>query len=258
MRIRFNPMVLMAAAAISMTLPARADVSLTMHTTMQNATLDRAMASIGPAQKKLMSDMLNSKISMSGKRYRMDNAIVSMIMDASTKQMTMFSNSKRTYCTVAANPDSMKAVMDRSGVKMPMDSSHYKVTDTGKTTLFHGHKCRHYIMTMTMTMPGAGTMTAHYDILAAQDMPGLDADVFQAMSLQMGIKGDQVKGVPLETIATVTGGSTGSMTVKQEAIAISTDPIPSSTFDVPAGYQETSQADFFPAPPAMPAPPVQQ
>jgi hypothetical protein len=248
MKLKMFPMMVAVGAALCVTSPARADVTVTMHTSMDSPMMDQAMASMSAEQKKMMSNMMDSKLYLSGKHYRMDSSMVSMIMDAGTKQMTMISPMNHTYCVIPVNKDAMKKLMSKSGVNMPTDGSNFKVVDTGKSTQVQGHKCRHYILTMSMKMPTVGTMTMRSDILAAQDMPGLDSSVFQALNMQLGVSGNQVKGVPLETVTKITGGMTGDATVKQEATQVSTDKIPASTFKVPAGYEKTSQADFFKMP----------
>lgn len=253
MGIKFKPV---AAAAALLCLAAaqgaRADVTLTMKTSVKSAMLDRAKANMTDQQAAAMDAMLKSTMYLSGKRSRTDTAMMSIIVDAGTKQMTMLSPTRHSYFTMPMNPGMMKQMMGGAGLPGTGGGAApaYKVTDTGKTTQYLGHTCRHYILDMTMTMPNAGNMTMHSDVLAAQDLPGLDPDVYQTLAMQMGVKGEQMKGVPLMTSTKITGGVTGEMSMTQTASDISTDPIPASEFDIPSDYTKASSLTALFAPPS--------
>jgi len=171
---------------------------------------------------------------------------MSFIVDAGTKQMTLLNTNQHTYSVTAISPDAMKQMMGSAGLPQGQGTTPtYTVKDTGKSTKYLGHTCRHYIMDMTMTMPQIGTMKTHSDVLAATDLPGLDPGVNEALAIQMGVKGQQMHGVPLLTKSVITGGMIGSMDMEQKAQDISTDEIPADKFEVPPGYTEKTSAEFF-------------
>jgi hypothetical protein len=251
MTIQFKPAAAITAVlCLASATASRADVTLTMKMTMHSAMLDQAKAKMTEDQAAAMEKMLQSTLYLSGKRSRTDTAMMSIIVDAGTKQMTMMNPTQHRYYTMPMNPAMLKQAMGSVGVPTGAGAAPtYKVTDTGKTTQYLGHTCRHYILAMTMTIPNAGTMTMHSDVLAAQDLPGLDPDVYQTLSMQMGVKGEQMKGVPLMTETKMTGGMIGEMSMTQKASDISTDPIPASEFEVPSDYtQASSLKDVFTAP----------
>lgn len=259
---KFKPLALMAVAALAMAVPAaRADVTLTMQSTINSPMLDKAREHMTPQQEDAIDSMLRNTMYMSGKRYRMDMAMMSFIVDAGAKQMTLLNPNQRTYAVTPINPDAMKMMMGSAGLPQGQGTTPtYTVKDTGKSTKYLGHTCRHYIMDMTMTMPQIGTMKTHSDVLAATDLPGLDTGVYEALAMQTGVKGQQMHGVPLLTKSVITGGMIGTMDMEQKAQDINTDPIPADKFEVPAGYTEKTSAEFFKGltPAGRPAtPPVQ-
>ena len=236
---------------------AQADVTLKMRTTVNSPMLDKAKANMSAAQAAAVAtsvdSMTRSTLYLSGKRYRMDNAMMSMIMDAGTKQMTMLNPAKHTYYTTPMDQNAMKSMMGGALGPMPGGNTPaYKLTDTGKTTKFLGYNCEHYIMDMTMNMKQTGSITMHADILSATDLPGLDATAYQEMQSQMGFPGVMMKGVPLLTTSQMSGGIFGTMTTNSEATDISTAPIPASVFDIPSDYQQTTMPSMFGAPSQAP------
>jgi len=254
MIIKFKPAALIAGVALMASVQsARADVTVTTKTTINSPMLDKAKESMTDEQISAMDAMMNTTTYFSGKRYRVESPVMSMIVDAGTKQMTMINTQQRKYAVMPIGPNMMKGMFGGAGVAMAGGAKPtYKVTDTGKNTKYMGHNCRHYILDMKMTIPNMGTMTAHSDILAAQDLPGLDPDVYAALAAQMGVQGNQMKGVALVTNAKMTSALTGSMTMNQTTTDISTDPIPASKFDVPEGFTETTAAGLYGTPGAMP------
>jgi hypothetical protein len=213
-----------------------------MKTSVRSAMLDQARQKMTPEQIAALDKMMQSKMFMSGKRYRVDTAMFSTIVDAGSKQMTMINPTQHTYIVAPIDGSTLQKMM---GMPMAAGASpKYNVTDTGKTTTYLGHNCRHYIVDMTMTIPNAGPMTMHGDILAAQDLPGLDDATSEALATQMGLP-KTMKGISLLTHMTMNSSATGEMGVDVTANDIKTDPIADSEFEVPAGYQKTDQAHFF-------------
>jgi hypothetical protein len=245
MTIKFKTIWTVLAIITVSGLSARADVTMTTRMTMDSPMMDQARSRMGPNQVAAINNMMRSMTYMSGKRYRVDSAIMSVIVDAGTKQMTMLNDTQHTYFVIPINPGALKGMMGGAGAAMAAGHS-VKVVDTGKTTRYLGHTCRHYILTMTINMPQTGTMTMHSDILAAQDLPGLDAGVYQALAMQAGVNGNQMTGVPLLTVTKMSGrGPAGNMTMTQQVMSLSTAPISASRFEVPSGYRKTTQPALF-------------
>jgi hypothetical protein len=236
------PIMLVGGAAMFAMPSARADVTFTL----RNPEL---MAAMAPDQRKAMADvfkMLEQKIYLSGTHYRMDMQAISMITDSSGKQMTTLLHDSRTY---SVEPIKQNAVNNRPAkiVRSPqagptgppwagphdMDTGHI-IVDTGKTTQFHGHTCRHYIQKRTVIDSHGPSFKERMDILAAQDIKGVDPKLVQMLMEQMRIFGKGVKGIPLETVVTETDGSTKTVAAED----ISTAPIPAATFQAPAGYRK--------------------
>ena len=254
MTIKFKSAAMIAGIAlIAAGEPVHADVTVTTRAVINSPMLDKAREHMTAEQISAMDAMMQSKTYMSGKRYRVESSIMTMIVDAGTKQMTMLNDKQRTYVVMPIGPNMMKGMLGGAGAAMAgAGKPTYKVTDSGKTTKYLGHTCRHYVIDMKMTAPNMGTMIMHSDVLAAQDLPGLDPEVYSALGAQMGIAGNQMKGVPLVTNTKMSSALTGAMTVSQTATDISTDPIPASEFETPEGYIETTAANLFSAPGAMP------
>ena len=254
MTFKFKTAALIAGAAFAAVVqPARADVTITTRTTINSPMMDRMKASMTKDQLAAMDNMTLTTTYMSGKRYRADNPMMSMIVDAGAKRMIMLNATQRTYSVMPINPNMMKRIMGGAGAGMTGSGKPvYTVTDTGQTTKYLGHTCKHYIMDMKMNMGNMGDMTVHSDILAAQDLPGLDPAISGSLAMQMGMQGGQVKGVALVTRSKVTSALSGAMTMSQTATKISTDPIPAGKFEVPAGYTKTERSGFPGAPGTMP------
>jgi len=247
MTIKFKPTALIAGIVLTGAVQsARADVTVTTHMTMHNPMMDKMMAGQSKQQADAINSMMNTTTYISGKRYRVENPMMTMIMDGNSKQMIMVSPAQHTYSIMALTPQMLKGMTGGPGAGMQGKvKPTYKITDTGQTTQILGHTCRHYIMDMKMTMGATGTMTMHSDIMAAQDIPGLDPTAMSAFTSQMGMQGPQVKGVPLLTTTKMTSGMTGGMTMTQKATSVSTAPIPASKFEIPKGYKKTAQPNFM-------------
>lgn len=223
---------------------AQADVTMTTHMTIHSPMMDKMAASQPKSQRDAMESMMNSTTYMSGKRSRVENAMTTMIIDGAASKMIMINPVQHTYTVMPFDAKAMSARMQRPGAPKP----DIKVTDTGQMSNVLGHKCRHYIVDVKMA---GNKMAMHADILAAQDIPGVDSLATQALTSQLGIHGGQVKGVPLSMTMTMTSDATGKMTMTQTATSVSTKPIPAAKFQIPAGFKKTAQPGMMGGPGMM-------
>jgi len=102
-----------------------------------------------------------------------------------------------------------------------------KVVDTGRTTRYLNHRCRHYIVTEFL-VPSHPT---HFDVLATEDI------VVNGPSwilLTVGsVAAMKIKGVPLSVV--YSSGPADNVTSLEET------PLPASVVEVPAGYKKSSE-----------------
>ncbi|MGO8671238.1 MAG: hypothetical protein ACLQVD_07745 [Capsulimonadaceae bacterium] len=244
-----------AALYVANVVPAIADATVIVHTTMNSPQLTQMEARMNPQQRAAMdakmSGMMTSTTYISGLKSRVNTgSFMSMIMDAGAQTMTILLPSTHTYVTTPIDPDMVKreiaAAMASSGAPGGMPNMQYKVVDTGRSTTFLGHKCRHYTATMTMPMPQVGSVVMHMNILAAQDLP-VDPRIFSALSMQAGLGTNSVNGVPIliETTMTSSSPMLDGMMVKQEATGINTNPVLDSVFAIPDGYTATTMQNLM-------------
>jgi|SRR5579883_1917118 len=224
--------------------PARADLTLVTHMTMKSPM----MRNMPPSAQAQMNSLMQFTIYSSGKKVRVASPMFSMIIDPDNKKMDMINDTAKTYTEMPFDPTKAFGMLPGgAGGMNPMSGADYNVVDTGKTTMFLGHKVRHYVVTSHINTPNTGEMTIHSDILAAQDLPAADMQAFTNISSYQSGK-THVVGVPFKTVTTVTGGPMGTMTMTQTVTSLSTKPIPAYFFMVPSGYTQSQQPSGMPAP----------
>jgi hypothetical protein len=181
------------------------------------------------------------------------------IIDVKTGTMTMLDGSKKTYYTVTKkdmdalnakmrermnSPDAKKGMDLMQGMTAGMADS-YEVKKTGQTRKVAGYTCEEWTITMSEMSTTRECVTsevkypAHaYDAFKAfsQSMTGSSPFAPTAKSTDtMAEKRKAMKGFPVSTSITTDIMGTKS-TTDSEVVEISYAAIPSTTWDVPAGY----------------------
>lgn len=240
---RLRPIVAVAALTIAACAPAMADLTITLHSSFSSPS-----SQASPMQG-LLAQYADATEYIHGERMRMDTGGITAINDVATHKITILNNAAKTYSVVELSPETVRQML--SGGAAPSlgvgAGTNYTIIDTGKTATVLGHKVRHYITKTSMPLGQMGTLTVRQDILAAQDFPAADMAAIDSMNA-MTPGPVHIKGIPLVTTTTMSGGPIGEMTIKQEATAISTHPVAASMFQIPSGYAQTQS----PAAPGMP------
>jgi len=243
-----------AMAAIAATLlfghtqhAANADVTVSSHMTFTGPFVDQ-MQKQGKGN--AFSQFSEMRTYASAKHFRIDMGLTGMIVNLETKKMLTLNNTAHTYTEADFDPLQSKDLMGRMfGTK----SVYTNIVDTGKTTQYMGHQVKHYTadVAVTLTMPNLPpnmqNMTQTVDILAAQDMPAEDKEMLATFSAMFGTP-EKLKGLTLMMRSTYTSGFMNGTVVNVNATAVSTKPIDSAIFDIPAGFTKAEPKPAAPAP----------
>jgi hypothetical protein len=218
----------LSASSIS----AQADVTVTMHMSMDAPFMHANGGAAAPQVSAMMDKLGGSTIYMSGHKMRYDSALISVISDMAAHKMWMVNPNTHQYAEMPFNSSQMMPQNSMAG-SMP-NMNNVKVIDTGKSTKVLGHTAHHYIEKVTTNIHGEPANIS-IDILAATDLPAMP-----------GSAGNKIHGFPLVTVTKMSGGGPmpGGMTMKQAATSISTRSIPASEFEVPAGYTRTTYKEI--------------
>jgi hypothetical protein len=226
--------------------PARADLKISMHITMDNPRIQQMMQAQGsnlpPQVKAMMDKMLNSDMTIytSGKKSRVDKFPISTVTDAAGGKTIMINNQSHTYYISTFDSTKPQHMSVGSGPgQMGGDVSDINVTDTGNTKTILNHLCHEYIMTMKITSKDGDVMNMKNDTWAAKDFTGIDPAAYGAFS-STAAGMDKIGGMPLEMTMTFTGGKAEGTSMNFEVTAISNDALPDSTFAIPDGYTQST------------------
>jgi hypothetical protein len=177
---------------------------------------------------------------VSGQKLRRDTPLFTSIDDFDTDVCYMISREKKMYVRIPLNRGIRvkrpAQPSSEAGNAVPKDRNKttIKVADTGRTTVFDGYRCRHYICTSTYT-----AMIVQRDVLATEDL-GVDERIAQEIRSTMQVDGD-VAGIPLQVATTSwTYGKKDGPTSTETVTSISTNPIPAGYFQVADGYKDMS------------------
>lgn len=231
---------------------AQADLTVITHMSMSGAVMKNLPAA---AQANINDVMSESTTFVSGKKYRVTTALLSIIVDHDKNQVILLNDTHKTYTIVPLDPNAANRFATGGGAAVAIPNAagaDYDVEDTGRSTTLLGHKVRHYVVTVHMDLPNQGEMSVREDILAAQDFPEQEMETFNSLTPAMPGT-TQIKGVPLKTVSTTTGGILGGMTTTQEVISISTKPIPAYFFTIPEGYTQVQSPQSPPGTPPSPS-----
>lgn len=228
----------LAAGVVCGPAPARADIAMSMHMSIDMPAL-RQM----PADKRAAMDKyLSSTIYIHGKKFRYDNALVSVIVDRQAMTTTTVNKLSKSYSVTPFDPSAARMMMPGGSLSSAGPLKGYKMADEGNAGVYLGHKVRRYLLTEQLALPNAGSETIRATILSAQDLAPADMASYASLSSSMPGKA-HMNGFPLKMSMTMTGGSMGTMTMAMQATSISTSPIPASVFEVPAGYTQMPLPD---------------
>ncbi len=168
-------------------------------------------------------------ILVKGDLTRFDSAKVSTITDASKKETTMLQHETKTVLKVPANvtSDVIKNVARPDTASTPP-----KLTPTGRKETINGYVCEEY----TTTQQGVDMA-----FWLAKDFPLKDELIHQSAVLNKTLGLDEgafvhaqsFPGFPIRTVIN-SGGTQYTTTLK----SASTEPLPDSAFDIPAGYKQ--------------------
>jgi hypothetical protein len=155
----------------------------------------------------------------SGKRAKISTTGSTVLLDLSSNQMTILMAATKTYMTMPMNGGMF------SNYTQGMQSS---IKDLGQTKTILGHTAhlmKYYAKNALMTISGY--------VWVAPDLT--EADSFQKMS-QSNLTG--LKGLAMKASVEVSSPSMfGALSTKTEVTSLSTDPVPTSTFDMPSDYK---------------------
>ena len=227
------------ALGIALSGAARADSKIVQSTTIDAPQLRAMLQQLSPQQKAQMGKMSGGMGSMmsgaptisttyiSGQKTRSDLGTLSFIINKGTHKMVLLNRATHVYQIQPYNP-----APAGSGPASQMKAS---VKDTGQTKIIMGHRAHHYKITATGGMAGTiqGDSWAAPDIAAPASMGGMSGGPTAGLQ---GVYG-KVKGMPLQLTMVISGGMTGTMTIKAAVKSITNTPLPASTFATPPGYK---------------------
>src|SRR5258708_6758161 len=94
--------------------PAQADMKLSMHMSMSGPQMPQ-MQNMPPQARAMMDRMMQTTTYMSGKRARVDTAMMSIITDPPADKMIMINNFARTYSVTKLDAAKASKMMAGSG-----------------------------------------------------------------------------------------------------------------------------------------------
>jgi hypothetical protein len=247
---RFFTLIVFVALALA-AVPASADVTIKM-----------SMATnAGP-----MVMEISTTTSIKGTKMRTDMSVMgqdtSLIVDLATKEMLQVNHGAKTVETF--NPSAAAAALP-----MSFGEATVSIKPMAETKEILGRKCAGFTMQMSIPMSMNGetiTMTMEGPVWIAKEGPGTaEYQAFYKASAASGLvasplmggpqgtamaemqKSFAENGIPLEQnmamamtgsgeVAQAMAQMGGNMSVVMKVSSITTDPIPDSTFAVPAGY----------------------
>jgi hypothetical protein len=235
MTMRFWSVPMAAGTLFLAAAAAQADLTVQQQTTINIPAMKQMVQSHPGAQAGMTQ---RSTFYFSGKRSRVDSAMISIITDGGSGKMYMLSPAMHTYQERPFNAAQLAQQARAVGPKL-------HVTDTGHNATILGHPCHEYHATIEVNSPQGGAMTVQVDLWAASDI-ALNPATAQILGASGGLgalaAAGKVKGFPLRSAISVVGGPPflKGMTTKTEVTAISTGPVSSSRFSVPAGYTQSA------------------
>jgi len=176
-------------------------------------------------------------VAVSGHKLRASCSVFDFIEDFDAGTSIMIINEMKAY-SVSHDPDIFKPVPAHQ--KPDYDS----FVNTGRKTIVSGYTYTHYIVTKHVR-----DLAIRTDILATKDISGIDPEMLVHVRRVLG---DYLpfEGIAVEETTTTTVRGHAPVTHPTECIlSVSRQPIPTSTFQVPAGYRKIDQrGGFFGAP----------
>ena len=225
----------MAAALVSLSAAAHADLKVVQTTRIDSPQLKAMEETMTPQQKAQMAHSGNplyqggpqiTSFYTQGTRTRVDLGPTTYLVDSAARKTQIINRRTRTY--------TVQPYRTGGG-----GQSTVTVKDTKQTKVIAGHLCRHYFTTATLAS-SPGTLVQG-DIWAATDIAqpeALSAGSGPFAALQSQFR--KIKGFPLKSSLVVSGSPLGNLTVQTSVVSVSKTPLPASTFAVPAGYTKAS------------------
>jgi hypothetical protein len=214
---------------------------------MGNSMMEARMANIPPQYRAMVDRMMTTTMYSNGKKSRVDTSMMTIINDVPGDKTIMINQTQHTYFVDKYDPTGAASrAPGRSPNTMPGSDEvqDVNVTDTGNTKTILGHVCHEYILTANMKSSHGGPTSVKDDMFVAKDIAGMPAHS-SAYGPFAGVAG-KMAGFPLLSNMTMNGGKADGATITIEVTSLSTDPLPESTFEIPAGFtQATSKADFM-------------
>jgi hypothetical protein len=234
MKTRFRAVPALAGAILLAAAAAHADLTVQSQTSMSTPMMKNQPG---------MAGGLNIPMTAyySGKKARVEEMFITMIVDAGAGKMTMLNSTAHTYQTLPFDPKTMAAGGLPAGPAAAAAKS-MKVTDTGHTMMILGHLCREYVVFISIPSPaGGGTITSRMDAWVAPDLIANPA--LQGLGgLPSGIASaaQKMRGMPLRMTMTYDNGPAFMQGMKMTMMvtSVTTGPIPASKFVIPPDYKQ--------------------
>ncbi len=176
-----------------------------------------------------LSGIQTSTIYVSGSKYRVDHPLMSIICDPGARRLIYIERQKHIYFNDDINIYFDLMQEDAQSQKR----EGYEVSDTNKTTMLLNHRCRHYVVTDRSGLTRG-------DLLVAMDVAMPDTmNPYNVAVDGFNMKIDVARRITLLPLAIISVTTDGNYFDQYEATSVSTAPIKSNVFDIPAGYKET-------------------
>jgi len=213
------------AVATAIACPALADMKIVQVTTIKNPAQEQMLKKLSPEQraeaaKHGMGAPIRSVTYVSGPHSRVEATSMITLSDSSTKTLYMLNTETHQYS---------KTTLGAAGGQGALNATVQKTT---KTKVILGHLATLYHMNLTAGQ--AGTMAA--DVWAAGDLPQPPAPPVGGPAATIAAAMRKIKGLPLLVVMQA-ASPYGNFTITSTVKSISNNPIPASTFQIPAGYK---------------------
>jgi hypothetical protein len=185
-------------------------------------------------------DTNNVTLQVKGDKARVEvNPAITTIIDGKTGDIVTLMNDQKKVIRISG--ERAQAMAQMAGVASKQDAADLTPKATGKKEKINGYETEEYV---------SDSPHLHTSYWVAKNYPNYQSIIQQMMVLQKGAFAAMKRGLPdyskLPGLPIRTEIKSGDKTaVTSTLVSVNFDPIPASTFDIPADYTEMKMPDFL-------------